>query len=83
MAEFCRDCWNKYHKNDPARNYVLSPDLDLCEGCGEMKRIVLYRKTNPFSIDLLLFFLDVVWKLICFLISLPIKLYNHIKAKKK
>ena len=41
MAEFCLDCWNKiYGKNYTEKDYVLSRDLDLCEGCGEFKRVI-------------------------------------------
>lgn len=42
MAEFCLDCWNKMNKtNDPERKYFLSRELDLCEGCGEMKHVII------------------------------------------
>ena len=42
MAEFCMDCWNKMNETeDSPRRYVLSWELDLCEGCGEYKRVVV------------------------------------------
>lgn len=42
MAEFCLKCWNKLNeRNDPAWKYVLSWGRDLCEGCGEWKRVVV------------------------------------------
>ena len=42
MAEFCKECWKKMNNfNDDSIRYVLSIDLDLCEGCGEYKRVVI------------------------------------------
>ena len=42
MAEFCLDCWNKINDtNDTPKKYVLSRRSDLCEECGEMKRIII------------------------------------------
>ena len=45
MADFCLDCWNKINKtNDSEREYVLSKDTELCEGCGEWKRVVIAKR---------------------------------------
>lgn len=45
MAEFCMDCWNKMNETeDSPRRYVLSWELDLCEGCGEYKRVVVVER---------------------------------------
>lgn len=42
MAEFCLECWNKMNgKKDFALKYVLSWERDLCEGCGQWKRVVI------------------------------------------
>lgn len=42
MAEFCLECWNKLNgTNDPPSKYVLSDELDFCEGCGQMKQVVV------------------------------------------
>ena len=42
MAEFCLDCWNKMNgTRHSKRKYVLSKDLDFCEGCGEFKHVVI------------------------------------------
>jgi hypothetical protein len=42
MSEICLDCWNKLNEsNDPARKYVLSWKPDLCEDCGQMKRVII------------------------------------------
>lgn len=42
MAEFCVDCWNKLCKTtDPAKKFILSWELELCEECGEMKQVIV------------------------------------------
>ena len=59
MAEFCPECWRRYngYSLGDGEEYVLSDDLDLCEGCGEWKRVIVTtrRKTLPKMIlDMLL-----------------------------
>ena len=42
MAEICLDCWRKLSgKPEPRWKYVLSRELDLCEECGEWKRVIV------------------------------------------
>lgn len=42
MAEFCLECWNWLNRrNDPEKDYIISKDLDLCEGCGEWKHVIV------------------------------------------
>lgn len=50
MAEFCVECWNelngtKYSESD----FILSEDLDLCEGCGELKKVIISEREFTFS----------------------------------
>ena len=47
MAEFCLQCWNRINKtNDPPDKYILSKELDLCEGCGKWTHVIVdTRKT--------------------------------------
>ena len=40
MAEFCEDCFLKYNPECAGKPLILSKDRDLCEGCGEYKRVV-------------------------------------------
>lgn len=48
MAEFCLDCLNKYsEKKATEKEYVLSWGVDLCEECGEWKRVVVRRRYIP------------------------------------
>lgn len=49
MAEFCFECYNKLHGgNRKKENYIISDELDLCEGCGEYKRVVISYKKNHY-----------------------------------
>lgn len=53
MAEFCLDCWNRMHRtHGTERDYVLSREYDLCEGCGEFRRVVEGERTLKFLYDL-------------------------------
>ena len=45
MSEICLDCWNKLNEtHDPARKYILSWRKELCEDCGQMKRVIVRMK---------------------------------------
>ena len=42
MAEICLECWRKLsEKREPRWKYILSGELDLCEECGEWKRVIV------------------------------------------
>ena len=42
MAEFCLDCWNSINETNHSKNrYILTDDLELCEGCGEYKQVII------------------------------------------
>ncbi len=48
MAEFCLDCWNKLNGTcDTEDDWVISKDLDLCEGCGQWKHVVEKPRVFP------------------------------------
>jgi hypothetical protein len=38
MAEFCKDCFEKIFGK---AHVVESEDNDFCEGCGEVKKVVI------------------------------------------
>ena len=42
MSEFCLECWNKINESNhrPIR-YIFSWRKDLCEECGQYKRVVI------------------------------------------
>ena len=46
MAEFCLKCWNEINEtNDKPSKYIISKDLDYCEGCGQWTNVIVaYRK---------------------------------------
>lgn len=50
MAEFCLECLNRINgTNDSESKYVISKDLDFCEGCGKMKRFVIAARDTNFN----------------------------------
>ncbi len=51
MAEFCLKCFNKINETHYTRLQVKrSKELDLCEGCGEYKRVVVrFQNLTPWS----------------------------------
>ena len=45
MAEFCLDCWNKINEtHDSKWRYVLSWDKELCEECGQYRRVIVVER---------------------------------------
>ena len=45
MAEYCLDCWNEINEtNDVKEKYIFTKDLDLCEGCGELKNTIIIER---------------------------------------
>jgi hypothetical protein len=46
MAEFCYECYKKILKGDREKDeLVISKYLDLCEGCGKYKPVVIEEKS--------------------------------------
>lgn len=42
MAEFCLSCYNEMENTHlTEKDVTLSEDVDLCEGCGERKQVVI------------------------------------------
>ena len=47
MSEFCLKCFNRLNNEQLTdQDIELSDDLELCEGCGEYKVIVLMVKVT-------------------------------------
>ena len=45
IAEFCKHCFlTQLNPNENEDNLVMTEDLDLCEGCGNITNVVLYVK---------------------------------------
>ncbi len=88
MAEFCLDCWNKLNKTeDSQRKYILSKNLDLCEGCGEWKQVIIMER-KAYYIRIFKLFLSPIYimcNIIYFvwrLLILPYLLFKYRKSKK-
>ena len=41
MAEFCLTCFKRFEPNANEDNTTLSNYLDWCEGCAELRQVVL------------------------------------------
>ena len=89
MAEFCLDCWNKINGfEDDERKYIMSKDLDLCEGCGEWKSVIIMERKAYYMhkfafvtipIKIIGYFVYFIWRLLI----LPYLMFKHIKIKNK
>ena len=64
MAEFCLDCWGKINGEEVTESqYVLSEELEICEGCGEWKRVIISERS---FLDCLIFHpIKLINKIIC------------------
>ena len=60
MVEFCLECYNRLHHTHLTEKDIDGFDMDLCEGCGEVKKTIINVKRKPkysFIKRLLLFIL--------------------------
>ena len=75
MAEYCLECFNEMNGTDyTEKDYVISDDLELCEGCGEYKNVVITRRKENGFITIL--------RVILRIIFLPYLIYKYIKENK-
>lgn len=86
MAEFCLDCWNEINKtNVDEKKYIISKDLDLCEGCGEWKPVIIMERKAYYIHKFRYFILPLrvicifIWKLLL----LPYLVFKYYKHKDK
>ncbi len=88
MAEFCLDCWNRMNgTNYDKRKYVISKDLDLCEGCASLKHVIVAERRDYYKYKLryLILPFKIVYLFIycfCRLFTLPRYIYGYRKHKK-
>ena len=74
MAEFCLDCWNRLNNTDDSKNkYILSKELDLCEGCGEWKHVIIIERRAYYMRIIRLFLIPVL--IVYYIIFLILKLF--------
>ena len=84
MAEFCLDCWNKINGTKHSkRKYVLSKELDFCEGCGELKHVVIMERTgyNMHNSGYICWPLEIIFCIICFIWELLKRTYVIFKNR--
>ncbi len=88
MAEFCLDCWNKLNKtNDNEKKYFLTKGLEFCEGCAQMKRVIIIERKYYYLWKLrfillpFTFLLKILYTL-CRILMLPYLLYQCHQEKK-
>ena len=76
MAEYCMDCWIElFAGNDSPDEYAVTESLDLCEGCGKYKQVVIGKKKDIarrkigyifFPFKLLFTTIYLMWRLLIF-----------------
>ena len=84
MAEFCLDCWNEMNEtNDPESKYVFSDEPDLCEGCSEIKPVILATKKDYliYRFRFILVPLDFLCRMLLLPLLLLMALYQYCKRK--
>lgn len=89
MAEFCLECWNRINgTDDNERKYILSKDLGLCEGCEELKPVIVAERKDYYWYKLRYFTLPfrIIYRVIYLLWRLsilPYLIFKYIKSKNK
>ena len=89
MAEFCLDCWNKMSgTKDSAKKYIMCKELDLCEGCGQWRHIIIMERKAYYMYKLryLLFPFKIIYGILCLafnLLILPYLMFRDYKSKNK
>lgn len=45
MSEICLECWNKINQSNYKKyKYILSKEEELCEECGQLKRVIVVER---------------------------------------
>jgi len=81
MAEICLECWNKENQSkDKPIKYILSKELELCEGCGEYKHTIIMYRWAYYRRKLR--YLLLPFEIIIIILCIPYILYRAQKDKK-
>ena len=86
MAEFCLECWNRINEaNDPASKYIISKDLDLCEGCAQLKNVIIMERKYYYlrKFRFIIFPFKIIYNVLYFLSRILILPYLIYKYKKR
>ena len=70
MSEYCYECFKKYICDDDfkvkeEKEYIYSDEPELCEGCGELKKVVIVEK-NPYNLGKIGYFFYKVYNILKF-----------------
>lgn len=49
MAEYCKDCFKKLNPQVDVHRIVMSREMELCEGCGQLRPCVVRLRKNRFQ----------------------------------
>ena len=81
MAEICLECMNKINgTNDDAKKYILSDELELCEECGEWKKVIFVERKSYYLRKLRFLYLPFkIMYLLGKVIILPYLIYKYKK----
>ncbi len=83
MSEICFECLNEeLGGGEQQENYVISKHLDLCEHCGEYKRVVIARRDLYYYIlkfKLITYLIIFLFFPLILIITLIIRLYWLVK----
>jgi hypothetical protein len=85
MAEYCLECWNRINgTNDPPKKYIISKELDLCEGCGEWKNVIIIERKYRYKYKLRFFIaaFKIIYTILYVLMRLLILPYLIYKRRK-
>ena len=83
MAKFCLECWNKINeREDSPKKYVLTKDLELCEGCGEWKKVIVAERKFYYAYKFRYFIIPFklvfnVFRFVCRLLILPYLIFRQ------
>lgn len=89
MAEFCLKCWNEMNgTNHPPNKYMISKDLDLCEGCGKWTYVIIIERKYDYlnKMRFIIFPFKIVLATLFVLFRIPISpclIYKKKKTKNK
>ena len=52
MSEICLDCYNKFENTqEKPKKFIMSRKPDLCEACGQYKRVIIRYKLRYIFAD--------------------------------
>lgn len=84
MAEFCLECWNRLNDTEYSKKkYIISEELELCEGCGEYKPIIIMERRAYYMHKLRYFLLPfrIIYSVLYLIWAVALHLYLLCRKK--